>query len=391
MTPQQLDCGYVPLVDSAPLIIARALNFDIEEGIRLNLLRQPSWSALRDLLALGHLDCAQMLSPLPIAMSLGLGGIPCRIDALMVLSVNGNTIGVSTALAQMMRAEGWHGGFQTPMETGHALLGSARNPLRIGVPFPFSMHTELLHIWLQGCDLPDPGMLQIITIPPPRMAEAVADNQIDAFCVGEPWGSQTVEAQVGELILPGSAIWQFAPEKVLAVRHRWTDEAPQTTAALMRAVFRACRWLDQKDNRTLASEILARSEHLDLPDAVIDRALMGRIVPSPGSIGEDVTGFLHFARSGATFPWRSQAAWIAHRLAPRHGLDRAASIATAKACFRPDLYRANLAPLGVDMPGASEKLEGSMIHRTAVASVKGDMILGPDAFFDGAIFDPASS
>ncbi|MEO1307003.1 MAG: CmpA/NrtA family ABC transporter substrate-binding protein [Pseudomonadota bacterium] len=367
-------------------MIARALNFDKEEGIRLNLLRQPSWSALRDLLALGHLDCAQMLSPLPIAMSLGLGGIPCRIDALMVLSVNGNTIGVSNALADAMRGNGWDSGFQTPFETGRHLLAAAEAPLRVGVPFPFSMHAELLHIWLERSGLTTPP--QIITIPPPRMAEAVANDQIDAFCVGEPWGSQAVEAGVSELILPGRAIWQFAPEKVLAVRHRWIEEEPMTVAALMRTIFHACRWLDKQDNRTLASEILMRSEYLDLSDSVIDRALMGRILPRPGSIGEDVPGFLHFARSGATFPWRSQAAWIAHRLAPRHGLNRETAIAAAKACFRADLYRANLASLGVDMPGASKKLEGSMIHRTAVASVKGDMILGPDAFFDGSIFDP---
>ena len=42
---------------------------------------------------------------------------------------------------------------------------------------------------------------------------------------------------------------------------------------------------------------------------------------------------------------------------------------------------------GADLPGGSEKVEGFMRHATAVASTRGHMILGPDAFFDDKIFD----
>jgi NitT/TauT family transport system ATP-binding protein len=56
--------------------------------------------------------------------------------------------------------------------------------------------------------------------------------------------------------------------------------------------------------------------------------------------------------------------------------------------FRSDLYRLHLRPAGSDLPGASMKLEGALGHPTAVASERGTMILGPDRFFDGRIFDP---
>ncbi len=384
-----LNCGYVPLVDSAPLILAREMNFAAEEGINLQLLRQPSWSALRDLLALGHLDAAHILSPLPIAMSLGLGGLPAQVDALMVLSVNGNAIGVSTELAERMRGAGWSGRFTTPDETGRALIAAAGVPLRVGVPFPFSMHVELLHYWLGALGMQTDHALDVHIVPPPLMAEALAEGEIDAFCVGEPWGSMAVEAQVGELILPGAAIWSFAPEKVLGVRREWAEANPDLTARLMRAVYRASQWLSQEDNLHLASEVLARSEHLDLPAAVIDRALAGQIITRPRALGVHVPQFLCLHQGATNFPWRSQAAWIANGLARRHGLDPAAAIKTAKACFRADLYRANLTPIGADMPGASEKLEGAMAAPQAVSSTRGEMILGPDAFFDGQIFDPA--
>ena len=69
MSRTVVTCGYVPLVDCASLIIAKDLGFAAEEGLDLNLVKQPSWSALRDMLALGHLDAAQMLAPLPIAIN----------------------------------------------------------------------------------------------------------------------------------------------------------------------------------------------------------------------------------------------------------------------------------------------------------------------------------
>ncbi len=387
MKKKTLQCGFVPLVDSAPLIIASELDFAKEEGITLNLLRQPSWSAMRDLLALGHLDVAHMLSPMPIAMSLGLGSMSAQVDALMVLSGNGNVIGASTALAAKMRANGWSGAFDTPVETGQALIESAEGPVRIGVPFPFSMHTELLHYWLSGFG---EGAFKIVTIPPPMMAEAIANDEVDAFCVGEPWGSIAVEDQVGELILPGSAIWAFAPEKVLGARREWIEENPTETAAVMRAVYRASAWLSSESNRSLASEVLARSEHLGLPDHIIDRALAGRLIQSPRSMAVDVPHFLRFHEGAAHFPWRSQAAWIATQMKNRLGLVGDDTIEIARGCFRSDLYRQNLSHVTDQMPPSSDKIEGSLETSTPVPAMVGQMSLGPDAFFDGSVFDLTS-
>jgi NitT/TauT family transport system ATP-binding protein len=70
------------------------------------------------------------------------------------------------------------------------------------------------------------------------------------------------------------------------------------------------------------------------------------------------------------------------------GADRAALREAARASFRPDLYRAALGPAGADLPGASEKLEGALLHRSEAASTLGTLLLGPDSFHDGGIFDP---
>jgi len=390
MTLRRIDCGFIPLVDSAPLIIARELGFAEEEGVDLVLHKEPSWAAVRDKLVLGQLDAAHLLAPVAIAMSMGLGGIAKPLDALSVLSVNGNVVGVSPQLAEKMRKTGEDLHLLDARSVGSALISSITEPLRVGVPFPFSMHAELLYYWFSVFGLRVPEQLAVRTVPPPLMADAIAAGEIDAFCVGEPWGSLAAEKGVAELVLPGCAIWQFAPEKVLAVRKGWAEREKDLTAALMRAVWRAARWLVDPSHPMTASEIVSAPPYLSLAPEAVERTLRGRIVRD--SSGEEVAipRLMEFFDCATTFPWRSQAAWIADRLARRMGFDRGDAIQIARSCFRPDLYRANLAPLGADMPGASEKVEGMLQGRIAVASANGEMFLGPDSFFDGSIFDPSA-
>jgi len=195
-----------------------------------------------------------------------------------------------------------------------------------------------------------------------------------------------VNQGVGQILMTGADVWRFAPEKVLAARHDWVQSNPTLVRRLMRAVFQAARWLDQKQNRPLAIEILGRSEHLDLPTDLIDPALTGELTCHPHRPKVNVDPFVTFHKRAAHFPWRSQAAWIAAHLGATGD-----KIIQAKSCFRSDLYRKNLDTIGADMPGASEKVEGAMRFETAVASSRGHMILGPDAFFDGKTFDFALS
>ena len=144
----RLGIGYVPLLDAAPLIMAQQMGFAAEEGLELDLRAAPSWSAVRDMLCFGQVDAAHMLSPVPIASAMGLGGGAVPMSAISVLSINGTVVGVANKLADKLRAAGHDFGFNNAETAGNALIGVADAPLRIGVPFPFSMHSELLIYWL---------------------------------------------------------------------------------------------------------------------------------------------------------------------------------------------------------------------------------------------------
>lgn len=375
---RELRLGYIPLVDAAPLVVAAEFGFAEEEGLQFDLRRATSWSLLRDMLDLGVVDAAQMLSVVPVARALGLGGGTQPLETPLVLSLNGQVFGLGAELPALP--------FGDPMAAGRALAALGR-PLRIGVPFPFSMQAELLSYWL---DHAAPlAQVEIRTVPPPRMAEALMAGEIDGFCVGEPWGSHAVERAGARLVLPGAAIWSQAPEKVLALRRGWAEAEAETAGRLLRALWRAARWLAEPDNRGTLAEVLSRGVYLDIPAELIDRALSRRLLVSRQGPEVEVAQFQSFHSGAANFPWRSQAAWIGARLAARFGLDRAAAETTAREVFRSDLYRQHLGPIGAPLPRSSEKSEGALGADEAIPAVRGTVILARNRFFDGQIFDPS--
>jgi ABC-type nitrate/sulfonate/bicarbonate transport system substrate-binding protein len=382
--------AYMPLVDAAPLIIAQEMGFAAAEGIALDLIAAPSWSSVRDMLAFCRVDAAHMLSPVPVAMAMGLGGVATALSAVSVLSVNGNVIGVGTPLEDRLRAIGYGFDFADPVAAAAALAQVRDGPIVFGVPFPFSMHVELLRYWSRATALGADGVV-IRTVPPPLMASALEAGDVDAFCVGEPWGSVAVDQGAGALLLPGTAIWSFAPEKVLAVRTDWAETEPDLLGRLMRATWRAGRWLANPEVHATASDLLARKAYLDVSPELIDRALSGHLTVSARGDQRQVARFVEFHEGAASFPWRSQAKWIAQQLRQSHPAARADDADVIARVFRSDLHREHLGVAGSDMPGASEKVEGAIRHATPVASAAGKLTLLPNLFFDAEIFDPSLS
>ncbi|MEM1237042.1 MAG: ABC transporter substrate-binding protein [Pseudomonadota bacterium] len=391
MKLEPLRIGFIPLIDAAPLIVAEEMGFAEEEGLKLVLERSPSWSHLRDKLYFGQVDAAHMLSPVPVAGALGLGGAGAPLHALSVLSVNGNVIGVNRRLADTLRDAGHGFDFQDARAAGTALIAAAKGKLRIGVPFPFSMHAELVLYWLSALGLPSPQDVNIRTVPPPLMADAMNEGEIDAFCVGEPWGSRAVDSGIAELLLPGSAIWANAPEKVLAVRSQWANVQADLSARLIRATWRAARWLAQAESPTLTTEILAQPAYLHLPPELLEPALTGNFTITPTGETRQTKRFVEFHRNASGFPWKSQAEWIARQLSLRTKVDADLAARQARGTFRTDLYRRALRGVAQDLPLASARLEGAVHEEVSAASSGGHLILGRDEFFDGRVFEPLAN
>ncbi|PCH95170.1 MAG: hypothetical protein COB84_06560 [Rhodobacteraceae bacterium] len=163
--------GFVALTDAAPLIVAKELGFAEEEGLDLHLSRENSWSAIRDKLSFGLIDAAHMLSPMAIAMSLGLGTAKSPTHAVMVLSQNGNSFLAGQELHKELTALG-----AKPFDAaslGAALIARAQTrPVKIAVPFMTSMHVALLQFLVQSCG-GDPRQCLDFVVSPPHMVDRV--------------------------------------------------------------------------------------------------------------------------------------------------------------------------------------------------------------------------
>ena len=236
-----LHIGFIPLVDAAALIVAVDKGFAAAEGLDVTLVREVSWSNVRDKLNIGLFDAAHLLAPVAIASSLGLGHVKVPIVAPFNLGLNGNAITVSPALHAAIMGE-IDGDGHDPMVTAQALARVVANaaqggaePLTFGMTFPFSTHNYQLRFWMAAGGVDPDEDVRLVVLPPPYMVDSLANGHVDAFCVGAPWNSVAVDLGIGHILHFVSDILVRAAEKVLAVRQSWSEKNPDVLAALIRA------------------------------------------------------------------------------------------------------------------------------------------------------------
>jgi len=254
-----LRIGYVPLIDSAPLIVAQEMHFGQRHGLTLELCKQPSWAAIRDKLLSGELDAAQTLYGMVYGVQLGLGGPQADMAILMTLNRNGQAITVSNQLADQLQAG---------QSLKAALSSLGRKPV-FAQTFPTGTHAMWLNYWLAANGVDPLADIESIVIPPPQMPDALAQGELDGFCAGEPWHAVAENNHSGRTIVSTSQIWPDHPEKALACRREFAALYPNTAQALIRTMLEACQWLEHSENKIRAGIWLAKPEYLNIAQELI--------------------------------------------------------------------------------------------------------------------------
>ncbi len=386
--------GFLPLVDAALLIAAKEKGFAGREGIALTLARETSWANIRDRMAVGHFQCAHMLAPMPIAARLGLTPLPVDIIAPMALGLGGDAVTVSRALHDELTGAGPLSGLGAGA-AGSALAAviarrreQGRPKLVFAVVHPYSAHNYDLRYWLHASGIAPDRDVEIVIVAPPLLPDALGQHRIDGFCVGEPWSSVSVRDGSGVIITCKAAIWRSSPEKVLGVSASFAEKEPHLVDAMVRALYAAAQWCSEPANREDLAAILGRPDYIDVPREVLMPALSGEIALGDGQVVHDPDFFMPFDRA-ATFPWTSHAVWFYSQIVRWDQAPWSAeNAARAVEIYRPDIYRRALAGLGVPLPTADSKVEGALSDTHAVSATGGSLLLGPDGFFDGRVFDP---
>jgi NitT/TauT family transport system ATP-binding protein len=290
----------------------------------------------------------------------------------MTLGLGGNAITVSVALWQRMLDAGAPVNID-PGPAGEALrevVAGGAPRLRFAVTHPHSGHNYELRYWLAASGIMPERDVDIVILPPPLMADALAAGTVDGYCVGEPWNSAGVVSGAGRIVTTKSRVWADSPDKVLGVGERWAEQNPEALAALLRALYAASLWCGEPSNHAEAAAILGGPAYLDRPSDLLLRGLSGRLELMRGDAVRIPDFYVPQARS-ATFPWITHALWYYSQMVRWSDVPHSTENARRAArSYRPDLYRASIAPFGAALPTTDIK------------------VLERGVFFDDVPFDP---
>jgi nitrate/nitrite transport system substrate-binding protein len=362
---EELKFGFIKLTDMAPLAIAKEKGFFEDEGLFVELEAQANWKVLLDRVITGELDGAHMLAGQPLGAAIGFGTKADIITAFS-MDLNGNGITVSNDVWQQMKKN-------IPMKDGkpvHPIKADALKPVvekykadgkpfNMGMVFPVSTHNYELRYWLAAGGI-NPGYydpakgdtsgkvsadVMLSVTPPPQMPSTLEAGTIYGYCVGEPWNQQAVFKGIGVPVITDYEIWKNNPEKVFGVSQTWADKYPKTHIAVVKAMIRAAKWLDDNNNanRPEAVKILSQPNYVGADYNVIANSMTGTFEYEKGDKRE-VPDFNVFFRHNATYPFYSDAIWYLTQMRrwgqiPEYK-DDAWYMETAKKVYRPDIYAA---------------------------------------------------
>lgn len=291
-TPEKtaLKIGFVPISCAAPLVMAHAKGFFHDEGLTVELQKTAGWALIRDNLLNGNFDASHLLSPMPLALSLGAGHAPTPVRAVTMQNTNGQAIVLALKHQNRRDPRNWKG-------------------MTFAIPFEFSMHNFLLRDYLAYYGLnPDQDVTLRVTAPPEMVANLKAGN-IDGFIGPDPFNQRAVTEQAGFLHILSSQIWDGHPCCALGMTENFIHTHPNTYSAVQRAMIRAAAYMQQPENRQEAATILARAEYLNQPELVIRQGLTGHYADGLGAV-RNVPSRLGFN----PFPYYSPALWMIEQM-----------------------------------------------------------------------------
>ena len=391
---KQLTIGFIPLTDCATLAVAKEKGFFKKHGLDVTLSKEASWANIRDKLAYGMLDCAQMLATMPITSTLGMGGWKKDTVTSLVLGVNGNAITISNELYSELEKINPEFDKQRPVtaDTLKQLIDIKKSngdrPLTFAHVFPASTHNYFLRYWLASSGIDPDNDVNLSVIPPQQMVRNLEANIVDGFCVGEPWNQSAISNGTGHVLITSYEIWNNAPDKVLGVNKEWAYSNPNSHTALVKALIEAAQWVDMKENRVETAEIVADEKYINIPVDIILPSLTGKYKYHQNGEIIDLPDFNLFFKYAAAFPWHSHAAWYISQMIRWGDLSDSMDIKNIiKDIYWVDFYRQICTDMGLDCPVIDIKSEGQHFDKWELTSGNHSIEMAEDKFFDGETFE----
>jgi len=261
--------GFIPLTDCAPLVMAKELGLFTKYGVDVQLTKEASWAVVRDKILNGELDGAHCLFSMPFSVYTGIGGkAGSEMKIAMILSSNGQAITLSKDFCGNV-------GYKDIKGVANAVKQlKAKKEVTFAMTFPGGTHDIWLRNWLAAAGV-NSKSVGIITIPPPQMVANMKVDNMEGFCVGEPWNGVAASQNIGFTHIASQDIWKDHPEKALVVNKAFSETEKEDLKNVMKAIIEASKWLDVMSNRKKAALILSRPNYVNAAVQVIEARLMG--------------------------------------------------------------------------------------------------------------------
>ena len=283
---KDLKIGFIAITCASPLIMADPLGFYRKEGLNVQLNKTAGWALIRDKMINKEHDASHFLSPMPIAMTMGLGSNQVGMNVASIQNTNGQAITLHVKHKDKRDPKQWKG-------------------FKFAVPFEYSMHNFLLRYYLAENGVNPDTDVQIRVTPPPEMVANLRAGNIDGFLGPDPFNQRAVYDEVGFIHILSKEIWDGHPCCAFGVSDEFIKQNPNTFAALYRAILTASYMASQPKDRELIAKIIAPTQYLNQPETVLAQVLTGKFADGLGGI-KNVPDRANFD----PVPWQSMAVWM---------------------------------------------------------------------------------
>ena len=102
---KDLKVGFIPITCATPIIMAHPMGFYTKHGLNVEVVKTAGWAVIRDKTLNKEYDAAHMLSPMPLAITLGVGSNPIPYTMPAVENINGQAITLADQAQGQARSE----------------------------------------------------------------------------------------------------------------------------------------------------------------------------------------------------------------------------------------------------------------------------------------------
>jgi nitrate/nitrite transport system substrate-binding protein len=283
---KDLKVGFIPITCATPIIMAHPMGFYSKHGLNVEVIKTAGWAVIRDKTLNKEYDAAHMLSPMPLAITLGVGSNAIPYTTPAIENINGQAITLAIKHKDKRDPKSWKG-------------------FKFAVPFDYSMHNYLLRYYLAEHGIDPDQDVQIRAVPPPEMVANLRADNIDGFLGPDPMNQRAVYDGVGFIHLLSKEMWEGHPCCVFAASREFVTQTPNTYAALLKAIIDATAFASKAENRKQIAEAIAPANYINQPVTVLEQILTGTYADGLGGV-QKVPNRVDFD----PFPWESFAVWI---------------------------------------------------------------------------------